>query len=37
MKWVDFVKERVVPAADVENVEKLVADVANQGRDSLLC
>ena len=36
MKWADFVKERVIPAADVENVGKLVADVTNQGKDNLL-
>ena len=37
MKWVDFVKESGVPAADVENVAKLVADVASRGRESILC
>ena len=36
MKWANFVKEHVVPAVDVENVAKMVADVAIQGRDSLL-
>ena len=29
MKWADFVKERVVPAANGENVAKLVASVAS--------
>ena len=37
MKWADFVKECAVPTVDVENVAKLVADMASQGRDSLLC
>ena len=37
MKWADFVKERVVPAANVENVAKLLASVVSRGRDSLLC
>ena len=37
MKWVDFVKERAVLAADVENVAKLVVDVVSRGRDNLLC
>ena len=29
MKWANFVKERVVPITDVENVAKLVVDVTN--------
>ena len=37
MKWANFVKECVVPTANVENVAKLVVDVASGGRDSLLC
>ena len=37
MKWVDFVKERAIPAANLENVAKLVTDVASRGKDSLLC
>ena len=33
MKWADLAKERV---ADVEKVAKLVANMANRGKDRLL-
>ena len=37
MKWVDFVKEHAISAANVENVAKLMANVASRGRDNPLC